>query len=58
VEAYQTVDAMLSYRINEHLDLRLNVSNLNDAFYFDRLGGGDVVPAPPRHVLFTTNFRL
>jgi catecholate siderophore receptor len=56
VDGYGTLDAMAGYTINRHLDLRLNLSNLNNAFYFDRLGGGHLIPAAGRTVLMTTNF--
>jgi catecholate siderophore receptor len=58
VDSYATVDAMVSYRAHEKLDLRLNLSNLNDAYYFDRLGGGHLIPGPSRYVLLTTNFHF
>lgn len=58
VDAYGTVDGMVSYQVNKHLDLRLNVSNLNDSYYFERLGGGHLIPGPSRYALVTTNFRL
>src|SRR5262245_61027324 len=32
VDRYWTLDAMASYSVNRHLDLRLNVSNWNDAY--------------------------
>lgn len=56
VDGYATIDVMGSYRVNKHLDLRLNLSNLNNEYYFDRLGGGHLVPGPSRYALFTTNF--
>lgn len=58
VDGYWTLDAMGGYTINEHLDLRLNLTNLNNAFYFDRLGGGHLIPGQSRGVLGTVNFRL
>jgi catecholate siderophore receptor len=58
VDAYATVDAMFSYKVNERLDLRLNISNLNDSYYFERLGGGHVIPGPSRYALLTTNFHF
>jgi catecholate siderophore receptor len=58
VSAYQTVDAMISYQAHKRLDLRLNLSNLNDAYYFERLGGGHLVPGPSRYLLLTTNFHF
>jgi catecholate siderophore receptor len=48
VDGYYTIDAMASYPITDHLDLRLNLYNLNDAYYFDRLGGGHLIPGPSR----------
>lgn len=58
VDAYTTIDAMVSYQFNRHLDLRFNLSNLNDEYYFERLGGGHVVPGPGRYGMFTTNFHF
>ena len=58
VSSFQTVDAMASYRVNDHLDLRLNLSNLNNEYFFERLGGGHLIPGASRYVLVTTNFRF
>ncbi len=58
VDSYGTVDAMASYQFNRHLDLRFNLSNLNNAFYFERLGGGHVIPGASRFAQVTTNFRF
>jgi catecholate siderophore receptor len=58
VEAYGTVDAMVSYNVNKYLDLRFNLSNLNDSYYFERLGGGHLIPGPSRYALVTTNFHF
>jgi catecholate siderophore receptor len=58
VDGYATVDAMVSYKVHDRLDLRLNVSNLSDTYYFERLGGGHVIPGPSRYVLLTTNFHF
>jgi catecholate siderophore receptor len=58
VAGYWTLDLMGSYSVNQHLDLRLNLSNLNNAYYFDRLGGGHLIPGPARSVLASTNFRF
>ena len=40
------------------MDLRLNVNTLTDAYYFDRIAGGHVVPGAARTVLLGTNFRF
>jgi outer membrane receptor for monomeric catechols len=58
VESYWTLEAMASYPVTRFLDLRLNLYNLNDEYYFDRLGGGHVVPGPARSVMLSANFRF
>jgi catecholate siderophore receptor len=58
VDSYATVDAMASYEVNRHLDLRFNISNLNNEYYFERLGGGHLIPGPSRYALVTTSFRF
>ncbi len=58
VDGYWTFDAMASYLFSEHLDLRLNLFNLNDAFYFDRLGGGHLIPGAGRSVNLSLGFRF
>ena len=52
VDSYWLVDAMASYRINKYIDLRVNAYNLTDEYYFDRIGGGHVVPGSGRSALF------
>ena len=58
--SYWLFDAMLGYRLAENVDLRLNVLNLTDEFYIDRVhgGGGHGVPGPGRTVLLTTAFHF
>jgi catecholate siderophore receptor len=56
VEGYTLVDAMASYQLTENVSLRLNVYNLTDAYYFDRIGGGHLVPGPGRSATLSTNF--
>jgi len=58
VDSYWTVESLVSYQLNRHIDLRLNLFNLNDAHYFDRLGGGHVVPGPARSVTVSTGIRF
>jgi catecholate siderophore receptor len=58
VGRYWLVDAMASYPLSEHIDLRLNLYNLTDEYYFDRLGGGHIVPGPGRSALLSTSFRF
>lgn len=58
VEKYWTLDAMASYPLTERIDLRVNLYNLNNAYYFDRLGGGHLIPGAARSVNVSTNFRF
>ena len=58
VDAYWTFDAMASYPISKYMDLKLNLYNLTDKFYFDRIGGGHIVPGPGRAVMLSTSFRF
>ena len=58
VDSYWLIDTTASYQVNKFIDLRLNINNLTDKFYFDRLGGGHVVPGAARSILFSTNFHF
>ncbi|MBO0800855.1 MAG: TonB-dependent receptor, partial [Blastocatellia bacterium] len=58
VDSYHTIDATASYPITGRIDLRLNLYNLNNAYYFDRLGGGQIIPGPGRSVMLSTGFRF
>jgi len=58
VDNYYTIDALVSYPITSKVDLRVNLYNLNDAYYFDRLGGGHLIPGAGRSVMVSTGFRL
>jgi catecholate siderophore receptor len=58
VEAYWLLDAMASFPVSKHLDLRLNLYNLTNEYYFDRLGGGHLVPGAGRSVLVSAGFRF
>jgi catecholate siderophore receptor len=55
VDGYWLLDAMVSFPVTRRLELQLNGYNLTDAYYFDRLGGGHVVPGPARRALLTAN---
>jgi catecholate siderophore receptor len=58
VDSYWTLEGMASYPITSHIDLRLNLYNLNNAYYFDRLGGGRVVPGASRTANVSLGFRF
>ncbi len=56
VDSYVVVDALVSYKLTRNIDLRLNVNNLGDKYYLDRIGGGHIIPGAARTVLLTTGF--
>jgi catecholate siderophore receptor len=58
VDAYWLLDAMASFPVSKHLDLRLNLYNLTNDYYFDRLGGGHLVPGAGRSILVSAGFRF
>ena len=58
VDGYWLLDAMASFPLSDHIELRLNMFNLTDSYYFDRLGGGHLVPGAGRSVMFSTGFRF
>lgn len=58
VDGYWTADVMASYPLSPHVDLRLNIYNLTDKFYFDRLGGGHIIPGPGRAATLSAGFKF
>lgn len=57
VPSYWRYDAMASYRVNEHVDVQLNVQNLTDKRYFDQVFTTHMAHvAAGRTVLLSTNF--
>jgi catecholate siderophore receptor len=58
VDAYWLLDAMASFPVSKHLDLRLNLYNLTNDYYFDRLGGGHLIPGAGRSVQVSAGFRF
>jgi catecholate siderophore receptor len=58
VDSYWLLDAMASFPMSKHLDLRLNLYNLTNAYYFDRLGGGHLIPGAGRSVMVSAGFRF
>lgn len=55
---YVLFDAMVGYRITKNFDVRLNVYNLANTTYIDRVGGGHVVPGAARSAVVTANFKF
>ena len=58
VPSYWTLDALAAYPISSKVDLRFNLYNLNNAFYFDRLGGGHLIPGAARSASIAMGFRF
>lgn len=58
VDGYSTVDAMISFPFTRHLDVRVNAYNLTNEYFFERLGGGHVIPGPSRSAMVSTVFRF
>jgi catecholate siderophore receptor len=58
VDGYSTVDAMASFPLARHLDVRLNLYNLTNKYYFERLGGGHLIPGAGRSAMVSTVFRF
>ena len=58
VDSYWTADLTAVYGVSEHVDVRVNVFNLNDAYYFDRLGGGHLIPGPARSASVSLGFKF
>lgn len=55
-KSYTLYDAMLGYRINEALALRLNATNLSDKDYVDTVGGGHYIPGAGRTWMLSADF--
>jgi catecholate siderophore receptor len=55
VPGYWLQDAMVSYRVNDHWRVQLNISNLWDEEYIDRVGGGHVIPGVGRAFVLSSS---
>ncbi len=55
--SYALQDVFLSWNANKYLDLRLNVSNIWDKDYLDRVGGGHAIPGTGRTVILTASLK-
>ncbi|HYE31924.1 MAG TPA: TonB-dependent siderophore receptor [Methylomirabilota bacterium] len=55
---YWLFDAMGAYRVNDNITVRLNVYNLADERYIDRVGGGHFVPGAGRSAVLSANFNF
>lgn len=55
---YWTCDAMLNYQVNDKFNVRLNVYNIADERYIDRVGGGHFVPGAGRSAAITASYKF
>jgi catecholate siderophore receptor len=55
---YWTSSAMAKRPLTPRFDLQLNVENLADAYYFDQLHPGHIVPGPGRSALLGLLFKF
>ncbi|WP_395743278.1 TonB-dependent receptor [Prosthecobacter sp.] len=55
---YWTMDAMVSYKFNDKVSLRLNIYNLADERYIGSVGGGQFVPGPGRSAALTASIKF
>lgn len=51
-------DAMLGYEVNKNFSLRLNIYNLADEEYIDRVGGGHFIPGAGRSAVLTASYKF
>jgi catecholate siderophore receptor len=54
---YWLLDATAAYRVTDHFTLRLNVYNLADEEYIDRVGGGHFIPGAGRSAVLTASIQ-
>lgn len=55
---YWTCDAMINYEVTEKFNVRLNVYNIADERYIDRVGGGHFVPGAGRSAAITATYKF
>lgn len=51
--SFVTFDALVGYRLSENVSFRLNIYNLADEEYIDRVGGGHYIPGAGRSATLT-----
>jgi catecholate siderophore receptor len=56
-EGYWTFDAMISKQFGKHVKAQINVYNLGDEEYIDRVGGGHFVPGAGRTAMLTVGLQ-
>ena len=55
-DAYFTSDIMAGYKINKNFDFQLNINNIFDKKYYDRIGTNSMVYGSPRNFTATLKY--
>ncbi len=55
---YVLFDGMATYYVNKSISIQLNVYNITDERYIDRVGGGHFVPGAGRSAVLAANFKF
>lgn len=58
VDEYWVVDGVVSYKFSKNFDIRVNMSNIGDKYFIDRIGGGHIVPGAARLITVSTGFNF
>ena len=58
VPGYWVFNAMAKYPLTEHIELRANVYNLADKYYYDQIHPAHIVPGAARSALLGINFKF
>ena len=58
VSGYWVFNAMAKYQVNEHVEVRANVYNLADKYYYDQIHPAHVVPGAARSALLGISFKF
>jgi catecholate siderophore receptor len=58
VPGYWVLNAMAKYQVNEHVDVRANVYNLADKYYYDQIHPAHIVPGAARSALLGITFKF
>ncbi len=56
--SYLIWDALVGYRVNEKLTLRMNLNNITDENYVGTVGGGHFIPGEGRSVMFSASMEF
>ncbi|MDP0491269.1 MAG: TonB-dependent siderophore receptor [Verrucomicrobiota bacterium JB023] len=58
VESYMLWDSMLAYQVSDSFALQLNVNNIFDARYIDKVGGGHMIPGEGRSAVLSASYEF